>query len=147
MNLVNVFECTNNDISSIQWILTINDVHVEDIVFKEHLNYENIVDCVKNHRTNRWLVCTHFDAFFMVIPNMDITINKFWNFWIVTLLMFLLKIDHFTIVNTRMENIMFILYWNRLKLSWINVCRAWSEWVILFEQLIFTSWWMCAKFG
>ncbi len=37
--------------------------------------YENITGYLKNRWTKHRLVCTHFDAFFMLIPNMDMKCN------------------------------------------------------------------------
>ena len=40
------------------------------------LVHENTTSYLKNHWTKHRLVCTHFDAFFMLIPNMDMKVKK-----------------------------------------------------------------------
>ncbi len=40
------------------------------------LVYENTTGYLKNHWTKRRHVCTHFDAFSMLIPNMDEKYNN-----------------------------------------------------------------------
>ncbi len=40
------------------------------------LAHENITCYLKNHWTKHGHVCTHFDAFSMLIPNMDMTRNN-----------------------------------------------------------------------
>ncbi len=44
-----------------------------------NLVYENITDYLKNHWTKHRLVCTHSDAFFMLIPNMYIIFKVYEN--------------------------------------------------------------------
>ncbi len=53
--IFNMFQCT------FQWM---------NVYF-----YENITLDFKNHCTKHRLACTHFDAFSMLIPNMDIKVN------------------------------------------------------------------------
>ncbi len=44
---------------------------------RRFLGYESISDHFKNHWTKHRLVCAHFDAFFMLIPNMGTFVEKF----------------------------------------------------------------------
>ena len=47
----------------------------EKLKFEKKKNLHNSGDYLKNHWTNTRLVCTHFNAFFMLNPNMVIKIK------------------------------------------------------------------------
>ncbi len=62
--------------------------------------YGNIIEYLKNHWTKYRLVCTHFDAFHMLSPNMDIIFNNFEIFD-----NFLQKIDMSSACDVAMESV------------------------------------------
>ena len=74
---------------------------------------------LKNHLTKHRLACTHFDTFFILIPNMDIKFNNFEFFKILSQ-----KFTTCRLLSTRAPKVM------RLKLKamegWKNtVCLGW----------------------
>ena len=60
------------------------NVLVKLMLFKKHISMErrclvpaSVTGYLKNHWTKHRLVCTHFDAFFILIPNMGIICGNF----------------------------------------------------------------------